>query len=40
MTHNTKSKGLGRIMNDSWVCRLGCYHEIDNTKCECECHDK
>lgn len=30
-------KGLGRIMNDSWVCRLGCYHSIDS-KCDCECH--
>lgn len=29
----------GRILNDSWVCRLGCYHNIGNKECECECHD-
>lgn len=32
--------GLGRIMNDSWICRKGCYHEISiKTNCECECHN-
>ena len=36
----TKVKRLGRIMNDSWVCRLGCYHEVKiDTDCECVCHN-
>lgn len=25
-------------MNDSWVCRLGCYHVIGDKRCECKCH--
>lgn len=27
-----------KIDNDSWICKFGCYHEIFNKKCECECH--
>ena len=30
--------GLGRILNNSWVCRLGCYHSIHDMRCDCKCH--
>ena len=29
----------GRILNKSWVCRLGCYHEPFDSVCQCECHN-
>jgi hypothetical protein len=29
---------IGRIMNDSWVCRKGCYHTVGDKRCQCECH--
>lgn len=35
--HNVISR-IGRIMNDSWVCRLGCYHNVGDKRCECKCH--
>jgi len=28
----------GRILNDSWVCRLGCYHNLHDIICDCRCH--
>ena len=27
-----------QIKNGSWVCLLGCYHSICESKCECKCH--
>jgi len=37
-TLKTECKRAGRIMNDSWVCRFGCYHAVSDPRCECKCH--
>ena len=34
-----KIKRIGVIRYGSWICRLGCYHEVGDHRCTCECHN-
>ena len=42
MTLSTKcclKLGIVKIENDSWICKSGCYHAINEPRCQCDCHD-
>jgi len=32
--------GAVTVDNDSWICIFGCYHNIQDDRCECDCHNK
>ena len=23
---------------EDWICELGCYHNVDEKRCQCNCH--
>ncbi len=32
--------GSVEIKDNSWICIFGCYHNIQDSRCECDCHNK